>query len=113
VSISRHRRTLLRAVNPEWEVVASSNVHSALYDPGTGELFVRFLRSGVDDIYVYPSRERQEWEDFRMAASKGSWIWQNPIAEDWSFDLITMRAFSDVEPDDVDGPTRDFLFKQL
>jgi len=110
MSASRHRRTLLRAVNPEWEVVASSNVHSALFDPGTGELFVRFLRSGVDDIYVYEGRDQREWEDFRMAASKGSWIWSNPIADDWPYDLITMRAFADVERDDVDPPTRKFLF---
>lgn len=110
MSASRHRRTLLRASNPEWEVVASSNVHSALFDPGTGEFFVRFLRSGVDDIYVYENRDQREWEDFRMAASKGGWIWENPIAEDWPFDLITMRAFSDVERDDVVGPKRKFLF---
>lgn len=110
MSATRHRRTLLRAVNPEWEVVQSSNVHSALFDPGTGEFFVRFLRSGVDDIYVYEGRDRQEWEDFRMAASKGSWIWNNPIADDWPFDLITMRAFADVERDDVDATTRNFLF---
>jgi len=110
MSAARHRRDLLRATNPEWEVVASSNVHSALFDPGTGGFYVRFLRSGVDDIYVYDDRDQREWEDFRMAASKGSWIWTNPIADDWPFDQITMRAFADVERGDVGPATRRFLF---
>ena len=110
MSATRHRENILRAVNPEWEVVQSSNVHSALFAPGVGDFYVRFLRSGVDDIYVYEDRDQSEWEDFRMAASKGSWIWNNPIAEDWPFDLITMRAFADVERGDVDATTRQFLF---
>ena len=101
---------LLSARDVDWQVVESSNVHSALFAPGVGDFYVRFLRSGVDDIYVYEDRDQSEWEDFRMAASKGSWIWNNPIAEDWPFDLITMRAFADVERGDVDATTRQFLF---
>jgi len=113
MSRSRHRENILRAVNPEWEVVASSNVHSALYAPGVGDLYVRFLRSGVDDIYVYADRAESEWRSFQMAASKGSWIWENPIAEGWPFEKITMRAFRDVRPDDVRPTTRSFLFKRV
>jgi hypothetical protein len=110
MSATRHRRNILRATNPEWEVVSSSNVHSALFAPAIGDFYVRFLRSGVDDIYVYENREPSEWQSFQMAASKGSWIWEHPIAESWPFELITMRAFADVERGDVGPTTRKFLF---
>jgi hypothetical protein len=102
-------RDLLRATNPDWQVVSSSNVHSALYAPEPGDFYVRFLRSGPDDIYVYPNRTPEEWQSFRTAMSKGEWIWNNPIDENWSYDLLTTRDF-DVEPADVQPTVRDFLF---
>lgn len=104
---------LLRAINPDWQVVASSNVHSALYAPEPRDFYVRFLRSGTDDIYVYPDRTQEEWDDFRTATSKGGWIWEHPINENWAFDRLTMRAFGDVSRGDVGGPIRDFLFTSV
>lgn len=103
-------RDLVRATNPEWQTVQSSNVHSALFAPAEGDFYVRFLRSGPDDIYVYSGRSPSEWDAFLSASSKGSWIWDNPIAEGWPFDLLTMRDFAHVARDDVGAAIRDFLF---
>jgi hypothetical protein len=102
-------RDLLRATNPDWQRVSSSNVHSALFAPDPGDFYVRFLRSGPDQIYVYPNRSRSEWEDFRTAMSKGGWIHEHPIAESWPFDLLTTRAFADVERGDLRPAQRRFL----
>jgi len=103
-------RDLVQARTVDWQEVSSSNVHSALYNEGDGDFYVRFLRSGPDDIYVYQDRSPEEWQDFRTAMSKGSWIWNNPIAGNWSYDLLTTRAFEHVQPGDVIGGVRDFLF---
>ena len=102
---------LVDARSVDWQTVASSNVHSALYNETTGgDFYVRFLRSGPDDIYVYPDRDPEEWESFRTAMSKGSWIWEHPIAESWPYDLLTTRDFSDVAREDVVAGVRRFLF---
>lgn len=105
----QHVRTVTRARNPDWQTVSSSNVHSALYAFETDDFLVRFLRPGADDIYVYPSRSPDEWDAFRTALSKGEWIWENPIRESWPFDLLTTRAFADVERGDLDPNARKFL----
>jgi len=102
--------SLVNARSVDWQSVQSSNVHSALYNEGDEDFYVRFLRSGVDDIYIYPGRSPSEWQDFRTAMSKGSWIWSNPIEGGWSYDLLTTRDFSHVERDDVVPGVRDFLF---
>jgi hypothetical protein len=93
----------------DWQTVASSNVHSALYNESEEDFYVRFLRSGPDDIYVYPGREPSEWQDFRTATSKGAWIWDNPIDESWPYDLLTTRAFTDVARDELHPDVRRFL----
>jgi hypothetical protein len=104
-------RDLVHARDVQWQTVSSSNVHSALFNETEGgDFYVRFLRSGPDDIYVYPDRSPSEWDDFRTATSKGSWIWDNPIDENWPYDLLTTRAFSDVAPSDVAPAVRQFLF---
>jgi hypothetical protein len=101
---------LINARNVQWQTVASSNVHSALFNETEGgDLYVRFLRSGPDDIYVYPDRAQSEWDDFLTATSKGSWIWTNPIDGGWPYDLLTTRAFADVARDELVGGVRDFL----
>jgi hypothetical protein len=102
---------LTHARDVQWQTVASSNVHSALWSETdtVGDMYVRFLRSGPDDIYVYESRQRGEWLDFMSAISKGSWIWSYPIEDNWPYELLTMRDFADVEPTDVPKPTRRFL----
>jgi hypothetical protein len=102
---------LVRARSVDWVTVSSSNVHSALFNQTEGgDFYVRFLRSGPDDIYVYPDRSEDEWDSFRTATSKGGWIWKHPIRKHWSYDLLTMRDFSDVTPDDVAPDVRRFLF---
>jgi len=100
---------LTHARSVQWQTVASSNVHSALYNEGQDALYVRFLRSGPDDIYVYDGRTPAEWQDFLTATSKGAWIWDNPIAEGWPYDLLTTRAFADVAREDVVAGVRKFL----
>jgi len=104
---------LVNARTVDWQLVDSSNVHSALYNEGDSDFYVRFLRSGPDDIYIYPNRSPAEWDDFRTATSKGEWIWNNPRANNWSYDLLTTRDFSHVQPGDVVAGVRDFLFKSL
>jgi len=104
-------RDLVHARRVDWQTVDSTNVHSALYNESEGgDFYVRFLRSGPDDIYVYPNRSDEEWQEFRTAISKGSWIWDNPIDENWPYDLLTTRDFAHVEPGDVAPATRNFLF---
>ncbi len=100
---------LVQARGVSWEQVSSSNVHSALFAENQ-DFYVRFIRSGPDDIYVYPDRDPAEWDEFRLAISKGKWIWQNPIAENWPYELLTTRDFAHVGRDDVVGGVRDFLF---
>jgi len=101
---------LITARRVDWQTVESSNVHSALFNESVGgDFYVRFLRSGPDDIYVYPDRSPDEWEDFRTAASKGSWIWDNPIDEGWAYELLTTRAFRNVDRGILVGGVRDFL----
>lgn len=90
--------------------VQSSNVHSALFNNETEEFYVRFLRSGPDDIYRYPNRTSAEWVGFQNANSKGGWIWEHPIGEDWPYELMTTRAFADVDRRDVHPDVRDFIF---
>jgi len=100
---------LVTARSVDWQTVSSSNVHSALYNEGDADFYVRFLRSGPDDIYVYPDRTPAEWESFRTATSKGGWIWEHPIDEGWSYDLLTTRDFADVARADLPPETRNFL----
>jgi hypothetical protein len=101
-------RDLVHERDVQWQVVESSNVHSALF-AANQDLYVRFLRSGPDDIYKYEDRSPDEWQEFRTAASKGGWIWDNPIDEGWPYSLLTTRAFADVAREDLPPATRKFL----
>jgi hypothetical protein len=62
----------------------SSNVHSALYDFGERELFIRYLRDGIDAIYQYVDVPASEWQGLESAGSKGSYINAN-IAYDYRY----------------------------
>jgi hypothetical protein len=104
-----HPTDLITARSVEWQVVDSTDVHSALFDESQADFYVRFLRAGPDAIYVYRNRSPEEWQDFRTALSKGSWIWNNPRAENWPFERLSTRDFAHVEPGDVPKPTRQFL----
>lgn len=53
----------------------SSNVHSALYDFGERELFLRFLRTNEPDaVYQYTNVPASEWQGLVEAPSKGSYV---------------------------------------
>jgi len=115
--MTTHPTDLIHARDVQWQEVASSNVHSALFNESEGgDFYVRFLRSGTDDIYVYPNRSPEEWDDFRTAMSKGGWIWDNPIANDWSFERLTGGRSACValaDREDLPWEQRQFLYKRL
>ncbi|AFH22487.1 hypothetical protein OSG_eHP27_00175 [environmental Halophage eHP-27] len=53
---------------------SSSNVHSALYDYGGRELFIRYKRTGVDAVYQYINVSARVWNGLVQAGSKGSYV---------------------------------------
>lgn len=103
---------LVHTRNVGMERVDSSNVHSALFDFETDELYIRFIRSGVDDIYRYPNRTYHEWVGFQNSKSKGAWVWNRPIDERWPYELLTQRAWFGVDPGDVHPTVRDFAIRR-
>lgn len=103
---------LLRTRDVDWEIVDSSNVHSALYDFEELQMFVRFLRSGPDDIYRYFMVPPQEWDDFLSAPSKGIWIWDNPIEENWRYELLTQRDWWRADTESVHPDVHRFAIKR-
>ena len=70
----------------------SSNVHSALYDFGERELYVRYLRQGPDAIYQYWDVPASEWDGLKSAASKGSYINAN-VAFEYTYALFGRDDF--------------------
>jgi hypothetical protein len=80
----------------------SSNVHSALYDFGEIELYVRYLRDGADAIYQYWGVPASTWNGLVEAASKGSYINSN-IAFDFPYSELSASDF----PDEGRGLTND------
>ena len=70
----------------------SSNVHSALYDYGERELYVRYLRAQqADAIYRYDDFPASEWQGLLNAPSKGSYINAN-VAYDYRYTRINRGA---------------------
>lgn len=64
---------------------SSSNVHSALYDYGARECFIRYLRQmGADAIYRYDNFPASQWQALEAAASKGSII-NREIAYEYNY----------------------------
>lgn len=72
----------------------SSNVHSALYDLGDAELFLRFLRDGPDAIYRYTGVPRDVWTGLKQADSKGRYVNDN-IAFSFTYERLTTSNFPD------------------
>lgn len=70
----------------------SSNVHSAIYDFGERQLFVRYLRDGPDAIYQYWDVPAREWQGLKAAGSKGSYINAN-IAFEYTYALYGRDDF--------------------
>lgn len=71
---------------------SSSNVHSALYDFGQTELYVRYKRMGADVIYRYWGVGARSWDGLQNAGSKGSYINRN-IAYDFPYTKLTKGDF--------------------
>lgn len=71
---------------------SSSNVHSALYDFGEMELFVRYLRDGADAIYRYQSFPASVWNGLVKASSKGGFINRN-VAYHYPYSKLTSSNF--------------------
>lgn len=71
---------------------SSTNVHSALYDFGESELYIRYLRDGPDAIYRYTMVGPRTWSALKDASSKGGYINRN-IAYDFPYSLITKGDF--------------------
>ena len=73
---------------------SSSNVHSALYDFGETELYVRYLRDGPDAIYQYWGVPASTWDGLVNAGSKGSFINAN-IAFAFTYSKLSASDFPD------------------
>ena len=71
---------------------SSSNVHSALYDFGEAELYIRYLRDGPDAIYQYWGVPASTWDGLVNANSKGSFINAN-IAYAFSYSKLSSSDF--------------------
>lgn len=86
----------------------SSNVHSALYDLGTNDLYIRYKRDGVDALYQYTTVPASTWQDLVSASSKGGFINAN-IAYAFRYELLSISDFP-ARGRDVDHPqARRFL----
>lgn len=73
----------------------SSNVHSALYDFGAQELFVRYLRDGEPDaIYQYDNVPASVWSALVEADSKGGFI-NDSVAYQFSYSKAGTGDFPD------------------
>lgn len=70
----------------------SSNVHSALYDFGTNDLYLRYKRDGVDAIYVYSFVPASTWQDLVDASSKGGYI-NESIAYAFRYERISLSEW--------------------
>jgi len=70
----------------------STNVHSALYDWGERELYIRYLRAGPDAVYQYWNVGPDTWDSLKLATSKGSYINAN-IAYEYEYALFGRDEF--------------------
>lgn len=85
---------------------SSSNVHSALYDFGARELFLRFMRDGPDAIYRYDDVPAQVWSGLFEASSKGSFV-NRYIAFEYVYTELTAANL----PDDGQSIQNDLLYR--
>lgn len=65
----------------------SSNVHSAIYDFGTQELTIRYLRTATDAIYQYVNVGAGVWNGLVNASSKGTFV-NNNIAYEFRYSKV-------------------------
>lgn len=87
----------------------SSNVHSAIYDFGKRELFVRYLRdTGNDAVYQYTNFPAKEWQGLKSAASKGSYINAN-VAYSYNYAKVGRDELMEAARDLHQGTVRRFI----
>jgi len=87
----------------------SSNVHSAIYDYGERELFVRYLRAEMADaIYRYTNLGAAEWQGLAEASSKGGYINAN-IAFEYNYTRINAGSLPDGGREADDQRVRRFV----
>jgi hypothetical protein len=88
----------------------SSNVHSALYDFGQRELFIRYKRSGEPDaVYQYVNVDAGVWNGLVQANSKGSFVNAN-IAYEFRYSKVGRDALAEEATQSLgQGRVRRFL----
>lgn len=86
----------------------SSNVHSAIYDFGERELFIRYKRQAVDAVYQYTNVPASEWNGLVGASSKGSYVNAN-IATDYNYAKVGRDEMMDAAQSLTQGRVRRFL----
>lgn len=88
---------------------SSSNVHSAIYDFGTQELFIRYLRTATDAIYQYQNVGAGVWNGLVQADSKGSFVNAN-IAYEFRYSKVGRDELADVAEQSLgQGVVRRFI----
>lgn len=86
----------------------SSNVHSAIYDFGTQELTIRYLRDATDAIYQYVNVGAGVWNGLVQADSKGRYVNLN-IAYEFSYAKVGREELMEPARDLPQGRVRRFL----
>jgi hypothetical protein len=87
----------------------SSNVHSALYDFGQRELFIRYLRDvGPDAVYQYTNVPAKTWQGLVAAGSKGSYV-NAEIAYEFNYAKVGRDEMMETGRNLQQGTVRRFL----
>jgi hypothetical protein len=86
----------------------SSNVHSAIYDFGTQEMFIRYLRDGTDAVYQYMEVPARTWNGLVQAASKGSYVNAN-IAYEFRYAKVGRESLMEAARELQQGRVRRFI----
>lgn len=86
----------------------SSNVHSAIYDFGERELFIRYLRQATDAVYQYTNVPAKTWQGLKQASSKGSYVNAN-IAYEYNYAKVGRDQLVDVAQGMGQGRVRRFI----
>lgn len=86
----------------------SSNVHSAIYDFGTQEMFIRYLRQATDAVYQYLDVPAGVWNGLVRANSKGSFVNAN-IAYDFRYAKVGRDEMMDAAQSLPQGRVRRFV----
>jgi len=86
----------------------SSNVHSAIYDFGTREMFIRYKRRATDAVYQYVDVPARTWNGLVSAGSKGSYVNAN-IATDFRYSKVGRDEMMEAARELNQGRVRRFL----